>query len=96
MQETEKEDTSDGESSGSDEDGPQTPEDDKPSFRENDQPFRSPGEENQEAARDPRIRVLTVLELEDLFSQVAPDLTSTTFTLLVDRANVFPLSLQGC
>ena len=90
MRETEKDEASDDESSGSDEDDPQTPKDDIPSPREYDQPFQSPAEEDQEAARDPRTRVLSVLELENLFFQVAPDLTSTTINPLIDRANVLP------
>lgn len=37
--------------------------------------FPLPLEEDSEDARDPRARVLSVLELEDLFTQAAPDLS---------------------
>lgn len=76
----EKDPTGEGESSGSDEeDDPKTPEDEVPDPQENGQQFRLLVEEDSEAARDPRTRVLSVLELEDLFFRVAPDLTSTAF-----------------
>ena len=66
-----------GESSGSDDDNdPQTPEDETPDPQESVQSFPLPVEEDSEDARDPRTRVLSVLELEDLFFRVAPDLTS--------------------
>lgn len=66
-----------GESSGSDDDNdPQTPEEETPDSQESAQSFPLPVEEDSEDARDPRTRVLSVLELEDLFFRVAPDLTS--------------------
>ena len=65
------------ESSGSDDDDdPQTPEDETPDPQESAQSFSLPVEEDSQDARDPRTRVLSVLELEDLFFRVAPDLTS--------------------
>lgn len=65
------------ESSGSDDDDdPQTPEDETPDPQESAQSFPLAVEEDSEDARDPRTRVLSVLELEDLFFRVAPDLTS--------------------
>ena len=68
------------EASGSDdEDVPRTPEDEEPGPHESGQRLQPPAEEDSEAARDPRTRVLSVLELEGLFFQVAPDLTSTSF-----------------
>lgn len=76
-----EEGVSGGESSGDDEDGSRTREERMPTPRENGQPFEPPVEEDQEAAGDARTRVLSVLELEDLLFQVAPDLTSTAFTL---------------
>jgi len=82
IRETEKEATGNEESSGSDdEDGPQTPEDETPDPQESAQSFPLAVEEDSEDARDPRTRVLSVLELEDLFFRVAPDLTSMTFNL---------------
>ncbi|KAH9937242.1 P-loop containing nucleoside triphosphate hydrolase protein [Fomitopsis serialis] len=40
--------------------------------------YRLPPEEESEDARDPRVKVLSVLELEDLFVQTAPDLSTFT------------------
>lgn len=77
IRETEKEAARNEESSGSDdEDDPQTPEDETPDPQERAQSFLLPTEEDSEDARDPRTRVLSVLELENLFTKVAPDLTS--------------------
>lgn len=82
--------TGNGESSGSDdEDDPQTPDDETPEPQESAHQFSLPVEEDSEDARDPRTRVLSVLELEDLFFRVAPDLTSMVCRLSVDQANVF-------
>jgi large subunit GTPase 1 len=96
--EAERETTGNEESSGSDdEDDPQTPEDETPEPQEDAQPFTLPVEEDSEDARDPRTRVLSVLELEDLFSKVAPDLTSMARESSVDQANIISASsLQGC
>ena len=95
IREMEREAPGNEESSGSDdEDDPQTPEDEMPDPQERAQSFLHllPVEEDSEDARDPRTRVLSVLELEDLFSRVAPDLTSMAYSLSVDKANVlFPL-----
>jgi len=83
--EGEKEDTENEESSGSDdEDDPRTPEDEVFGSQASAQPFPLPVEDDPEEARDPRIRVLSVLELEDLFFRVAPDLTSMTYSLSAD------------
>ena len=92
IQETEKEAAGNEESSGSDdEDDPQTPEDETPDPQEHAQLFPLPVEEDSEDARDPRTRVLSVLELEDLFFKVAPDLTSKAHNLSADKANaLFP------
>ena len=80
----------DGESSGSDdEDDPQTPKDETPESQESDHPFPLPVEEDSEDARDSRTLVLSVLELEDLFLRVAPDLTSMAYSPSVDRTNAF-------
>jgi large subunit GTPase 1 len=77
---TEQGPADEGESSGSDdEDDPKTPEDEVPDPHESGLQFRLPLEEDSEDARDPRTRVLSVLELEDLFFRVAPDLTSMAF-----------------
>ena len=77
IRETEKEAAGNEESSGSDdEDDPQTPEDETPDPQERAQSFLLSTEEDSEDARDPRTRVLSVLELENLFTKVAPDLTS--------------------
>ena len=93
-------DTSGGEeSSGSDdEDDPQTPEDEIPEHRESAQPFLPPVEEDSGDARDPRTRVLSVLELEDLFFRVAPDLTSMTLGPYqsIGLTPFLVPSLQGC
>ena len=89
IRETEKEAAGNEESSGSDdEDDPQTPEDETPDPQERPQLFLLPVEEDSEDARDPRTRVLSVLELEDLFFRVAPDLTSMRYSLSVDKANI--------
>jgi large subunit GTPase 1 len=83
--EAERETAGNEESSGSDdEDDPQTPEDETPEPQEDGQPFTLPVEEDSEDACDPRTRVLSVLELEDLFSKVAPDLTSMARESSVD------------
>lgn len=84
----EKEAADDEESSGSDDDDPQTPEDDISDPQERPQSFPLPVEEDSEAAHDPRTRVLSVLELEELFSGVAPDLTSTAYNLSTDQADI--------
>lgn len=42
------------------------------------------GEEDSLEAKDPRVKVLSVLELEDLFMTAAPDLSSEQFSLLPD------------
>ena len=96
--EAERETTEKEESSGSDdEDDPQTPEDETPEPQEDAQPFTLPVEEDSEDARDPRTRVLSVLELEDLFFKVAPDLTSMARESSVDQSNIVSASsLQGC
>jgi len=98
VREVEKEAPENEESSGSDdEDGPQTPEDETFESQESAQSFPLPTEEDSEDARDPRTRVLSVLELEDLFSRVAPDLMSMAHNPPVDRANFFrpqPLRMQ--
>ena len=96
--EAEKEITGNEESSGSDdEDDPLTPDDEVPEPQESAQSFPLPMEEDSEDARDPRTRVLSVLELEDLFFRVAPSLTSMTRNFSVKQANVFAVSsLQGC
>jgi hypothetical protein len=89
IRETEKEATGNEGSSGSDdEDDPQTPEDETPDPQEHLQSFPLPVEEDSEDARDPRTRVLSVLELEDLFFRVAPDLTGMAYNLSVDKAHV--------
>ena len=89
--EAEKEASRNEESSGSDdEDDPQTPEDGTFEPQESAPPFPLPTEEDSEDARDPRTRVLSVLELEDLFSRVAPDLTSMVCNPSVDRTDFFP------
>ncbi|KAF9650551.1 P-loop containing nucleoside triphosphate hydrolase protein [Thelephora ganbajun] len=76
MRETEKEATGNEESSGSDDEDLQALEDEMPVPPENGQTFSLPVEEDSEDAHDPRTRVLSVLELEDLFFRVAPDLTT--------------------
>jgi len=87
--EAEKEAAGNEESSGSEDgDDPQTPEDEIPDPQEHAQSFALPVEEDSEDARDPRTRVLSVLELEDLFFKVAPDLTSMAYNLSVDKSNV--------
>lgn len=74
--ESEKEAAGNEESSESDdEDDPQTPEDETSDPQERAQPFLLPVEDSEDT-QDPRTRVLSVLELEDLFFRVAPDLTS--------------------
>jgi len=96
--ETEKEVAGNDESSGSDdEDGPQTPEDETPDAQESAQLFPLPVEEDSEDARDPRTRVLSVLELETLFFRVAPDLTSMASAYqLIELTFFFASSLQRC
>jgi len=90
VREAEKEAPENEESSGSDdEDDPQTPEDGTFEPQESAQSFPLPTEEDSEDTRDPRTRVLSVLELEDLFSRAAPDLTSMDHDPPVDRANFF-------
>ena len=42
-------------------------------------------DEGDEAAQDPRIRVLSVLELEALFIHAAPDLSSTLISLSIPQ-----------
>lgn len=90
MRETEKEVAGNEESSGSDDedDSPHTPEDEKPDHQERAQSFPLPTEEDSEDARDPRTRVLSVLELEDLFFRTAPDLSSMACNLSVNKADV--------
>jgi len=86
--ETEKEAAGNEESSGSDdEDDPQTPEDETSDPQEHAR-FTLPVEEDSEDARDPRTRVLSVLELEDLFFKVAPDLTGMASNLSVGKTDV--------
>ena len=90
VREAEKEATRNEESSGSDdEDDPQTPEDETLEPLESTKPFPLPTEEDSEDARDPRTRVLSVLELEDLFFRMAPDLTSMACGPPIDRADFF-------
>ena len=85
VREIEKAAAGNNESSGSDDDDdPRTPEDEMPEPQEKIPPFPLPVEEDSEDARDPRTRVLSVLELEDLFFRVAPDLTSVAYNLSVD------------
>ena len=79
IQEKEKNAAGNDGSSGSDEEHPQTPEDEMIDPRESGQSLRPSLEEDSEATHDPRTRVLSVLELEDLFFRVAPDLTSMAF-----------------
>ena len=93
MREVEKGAADNEESSGSDDDNPQTPEDEIPDPQERPQSFSLPVEEDSEDARDPRTRVLSVLELEELFSRVAPDLTGMTHNISTDEADI-PRPLQ--
>ena len=87
--EAEKEAAGNEESSGSDdEDDPQTPEDETSDPQEHAQLFPLPVEEDSEDARDPRTRVLSVLELEDLFFKVSPDLTGMASGLSACKADV--------
>lgn len=88
MREAEKEAVDNEGSSGSDDDDPQTPEDEIPDPQERPQSFPLPVEEDSEDTRDPRTRVLSVLELEELFSRVAPDLTGMMYTISADEANI--------
>ena len=75
-------------SGSDDENDPQTPEDETFEHQEGAQSFPLSTEEDSEDARDPRTRVLSVLELEDLFSRAAPDLTSTAHNKSIDSANL--------
>jgi len=71
--------------SSSDSEGPHTPDDHDeendvpPDFDKSDEErFKYvPTEEDTPDGRDPRTKVLSVLELEDLFISVAPDLSCT-------------------
>jgi large subunit GTPase 1 len=71
----------DGDRSGSDEwadevDDNQEPYDDSDDSSDDDVRFDYTAEDGDAAAKDPRIRVLSVLELEGLFKQAAPNLDS--------------------
>ena len=77
-----EEDAGNEESSESDdEDGPRTPEDDVNDPHRSAQLFQLSVGEDSDDSDDPRTRVLSVLELEDLFLRVAPDLTGTVSTI---------------
>jgi large subunit GTPase 1 len=47
-------------------------------YEESEDSYYSAEEEESPEGQDPRARVLTVLELENLFERVAPDLSSTS------------------
>lgn len=76
----------DDEESSEDSDGPLTPsedsegasdeDDDDSGSHSHDEGMYLSGEEDSPEAQDPRAKVLTVLELEDLFNRAAPDLSS--------------------
>ena len=87
--EAEKEAVGNEESSESDdEDDPQTPEDETSDPQGHAQLFALPVEEDSEDARDPRTRVLSVLELGDLFFKVSPDLTGMASDLSACKTDV--------
>lgn len=52
---------------------------DESEYESADEFFFSPEEEDSPEGRDPRAKVLSVLELEDLFLKMAPDLSGTSF-----------------
>lgn len=68
-------DEEDSESEEEDEDADEAPSSDEDS--DSDKSFFSIDEEPDPALQDPRARVLSVLELEDLFMRMAPPLTGT-------------------